>query len=122
MDFLGSNPIIKINGLSLGRMIDAMKLVEGFLPCVGYLIVDNKLVLFRYNSENMTKFPAPLSVEATANMAFEWLKSTDYGREPDHDGHNEKGWLLWNDSWGQIEGCGYSSFLVIAPMWIMYGK
>ena len=122
MDFLGSNPIIRVNGISLERMISAMNLVDGF-PCHGYTVNDNKLVLFRYgNGEDIIKFPTPLSVDATANMTFEWVRSTAYPREPDHDGDNEKGWLIWNDSWGQIEGFGYSSFLAIAPMWIMYGK
>ncbi|WP_158966189.1 hypothetical protein [Chachezhania sediminis] len=40
----------------------------------------------------------------------------------DADSDNEKGWLLWNDGWGHIEGHDYHSFVAVCPTWIMFGK
>lgn len=51
-----------------------------------------------------------------------WLKETDYGNEPDHDGSNGKGWRVYNHNWGQVIGCGSYSFVAIEPAWAMYGK
>lgn len=122
---LGDNPVMKINGRSLERLKSVFNLVHGF-PAYGYAVAPGPhqyMVFFKYeNTENMTPFPTKLSADRCAEIAFEWLSQQQYPQEPDHDGHNEEGWLVWNDGWGQIDGYGYSSFIAIEPMWIMFGK
>lgn len=54
-------------------------------------------------------------------MIKAWLDETDYGPEPDTDGHNGKGYRIF------CEGCGYvcgmwQAFVGIEPAWLTYGK
>jgi hypothetical protein len=51
-----------------------------------------------------------------------WLSNAaDYGRQPDHDGDNEKGWRCYNEAWGHI-GSDWTAFAAFEPVWLMYGK
>lgn len=49
------------------------------------------------------------------------IAHADYGRQPDHDGDNEKGWRLYNETWGMVGG-DHSAFAAVEPAWAMYGK
>ncbi|QDP55317.1 MAG: hypothetical protein Tp176DCM1853251_1 [Prokaryotic dsDNA virus sp.] len=123
-DSLGDNPVLQVNGISLERMRYAMRLAYGF-PAHGFRIDKERgwLVFLKYESSpNMTAFPVPLDADRCADIAFDWLKAQPYPSEPDHDGDNEKGWLIWKDSWGKIEGHDYHSFLGVRPAWIIFGK
>lgn len=95
----GDNPIIKVNGKSVERLITVLKLFEQD-KTTGYIVTKDKFVLFQYDSnKDMIPFPVPLSMEAVAPMIMEWLKTADYGKEPDHDGDNGKGWYCYNETW-----------------------
>jgi hypothetical protein len=74
------------------------------------------------NGTTADEFPFPLShIPATA-LLWQWLiTEAEYGREPDHDGDNEKGWRVYNEDWGMIGNHRYS-FVAIQPVWAMYGK
>jgi hypothetical protein len=123
-EHLGDNPIIRINGIGLDRLKYSMKLATGF-PAHGYITDAEKglMVLFKYPSApNMMPFPAPLDAARSAELMWDWLKAADYPSEPDHDGDNKKGWIIWNDGWDQVDGYGYQSFIAIKPTWIMFGK
>lgn len=121
-DFLGSNPIIKINGLSQDRLEKVFELVADF-PATGYVIDGNRMVLFKYDShKDMIPFPAKMGPKQCAAIVYQWLQSAEYPKEPDHDGDNDKGWHAYNSGWGRVDGHGYQSFLAIEPMWIMFGK
>lgn len=121
---LGSNPILSVNGISVERLRYAMKLAQGF-PAHGYKIDSERgqLVFMRYaSSPDMVPFPTPLNAERCADVAFDWLSAQTYPRQPDHDGDNDKGWLLSTGAWGQVDGHGYHSFMSVKPCWIMFGK
>ncbi|PZQ86025.1 MAG: hypothetical protein DI549_00655 [Ancylobacter novellus] len=62
-----------------------------------------------------------LDAEATAHLAGLWLDEQDYGREPDHDGDNGKGWRVFVGGWGHVAGDHYS-ICAVTPAWAMYGK
>lgn len=68
--------------------------------------------------------------EAIADQLLAWLKSQEYGREPDHDGSNHRGYTVTNwapemrdpqHTWGIRDRSPYD-FLYIAPTWIEYHK
>jgi len=67
------------------------------------------------------KLPFKLDYIAAADWAERWLAEQDYGPEPDHDGSNSKGWRVYNEDWGHVDGCGYS-FCAVQPDWAMHGK
>jgi hypothetical protein len=108
------------------RGADALKkALQLFDPQVrrmtGYSTSGNKLVLYWGDSPQATKLPFPMTLEQAADFAVGWLAHADYGREPDHDGSNSKGWRLHCDTWGIVDGDHYA-FAAIQPVWAMHGK
>lgn len=86
--------------------------------------VDNdgrRLVLYWTACEQSTPLPAPLSDAALEAFVKAWLDGVDYGTEPDHDGHNGRGWRVYVDRWAQV-GYVWQTSLAVEPAWIMYGK
>jgi len=65
--------------------------------------------------------PFKMDADGAADFARRWLEEADYGREPDHDGDNGKGWRLYNEAWGHIDEDRYA-VIAVAPAWAMYGK
>lgn len=82
---------------------------------------DYGLILLWAARENAIEFSKPLSGEQLVDFAWEWLQEQDYGREPDHDGSNGKGWRLFNEAWGHVKH-DWAAFVAIQPAWAMYGK
>lgn len=80
-----------------------------------------RLLLGWNKDKDMTPFPAPMSVEECEPFILSWLRTVDYRKELDHDGDNSKGWRIYNESWGKINGYTYS-FVAIEPIWLIYGK
>lgn len=68
-------------------------------------------------------FPSLLQVGASdiEDIINRWLKDADYGRGPDHDGDNKKGWRLFNERWRQV-GEDYAAMFAVEPAWATYGK
>jgi hypothetical protein len=83
-----------------------------------------RLIFFWSDSETVSdRIALPFKLDATgaADFAIRWLGELDYGRQPDHDGDNEKGWRLYCEGWGHVDG-HWGAFVAIAPAWAMYGK
>lgn len=91
----------------------------------GYLTHPEKgLVFFWYLKEappGTVPFPFKMDHVGAADFARRWLAEQNYGPRPTHDGDNGKGWRLYNESWGSIDGCR-GSFIAVKPAWAMYGK
>ena len=73
-------------------------------------------------NENYHPFPTKLDAEGICFVAKNWLKNdAEYGPQPDHDGSNKEGFVIYNEEWGHVDG-QYEAFLAVAPNWSMYGK
>lgn len=68
-----------------------------------------------------TKLPCGMDFNLAAEFAWNWLDAQDYGEEPDHDGSNHKGFILFNDAWGHVGGDHYA-IVAIGKAWAMAGK
>lgn len=66
--------------------------------------------------------PVALNLEQVTSFVEAWLESVDYGPAPSTDGSTGKGSRVYCQSWGQIDGHGWSSFVAIEPEWLVYGK
>lgn len=73
------------------------------------------------NREDVVALPFKMDAAGAADFATRWLAELDYGKQPDHDGDNEKGWRLYCEGWGHVDGDS-SAFVAVAPAWAMYGK
>lgn len=71
--------------------------------------------------EGYVAFPFKMDAFGCADFAARWLDECAYGREPDHDGDNEKGWRVYNESWGHVEDL-HSAIIAVAPAWACYGR
>lgn len=82
-----------------------------------------KRLVFMWTGDgrDAVKLPFTLDAEGATDFARRWLEEQDYGREPDHDGDNGKGWRAYCEGWGHVDN-EYQGFLAIAPAWDMYGK
>lgn len=79
------------------------------------------LVLYWEEDSGTTALPFPLKLDGATQFIASWLDSATYPAEPDHDGSNDKGWMVFNDDWGHALGSSYG-FLAVQPAWAMYGK
>lgn len=93
----------------------------------GYRIDESKKLLIFYwyipndKTPHVNKLPFKMKYDMATDFALSWLAEQDYGRQPDHDGDNEKGWRVYNEAWGHVENDS-CAFLAITPTWAMYGK
>lgn len=66
--------------------------------------------------------PYPMDKDALTAFVAGWLRTADYGPQPDHDGENGRGWTIYtDDSWGHVWGSFYG-VIAVKPAWAMYGK
>ncbi len=109
-------------------LVKAMEVA--FTNCPGqtaeaYLISPEKGLVFFWSpkdsSQSLVPLPFKLDAAGAADFARRWLAEADYGREPDHDGDNGKGWRVYCEGWGRIDGYSYS-FVAVKPCWAWYGK
>lgn len=92
----------------------------------GYRVEETKgkprMIFYWASSPNAAPFPFEMPIDQAAQFAQAWLDGgAEYGREPDHDGHNEKGFRLYCEDWGHVAG-EWQAFVAIEPAWAMYGK
>ena len=91
----------------------------------GYKILKDKGLVFYwaepYPIESYNKFPFKPSLEYILEFINLWLKEQNYGSQPDHDGDNDKGWRIYNESWGHVNS-EWQAFFAVQPVWAMYGK
>ena len=81
-----------------------------------------RLVLYSYASDKMIPFPAPFqNAYEVAVIVKRWLGNVEYPREPDTDGHNERGWRIFNEQYSRV-GDEWEAFVAIEPVWLTYGK
>lgn len=119
---MADNAVLKVSGESLDRLKVVMGLT-GNREAKGFATDDEKgIVFFWADHEKMTPFPTPLGMDRCAEIASDWLEKATYGKQPDHDGDNEKGWLCYRDGWGHIDTFGWQAFIAVKPLWMMYGK
>lgn len=118
-----------------GPFRQAMALAFGEAKATAYVVMADKGLVFLSSpaisgipSEPpgepriIVPFPFKMDAEGAADFALRWLKdAADYGRQPDHDGDNCRGWRLYNESWGHV-GNHRSAIIAVLPAWAMIGK
>ena len=70
------------------------------------------------NEQGFTKLPFPLDLEATISFVLAFLRTAEYGEQPDHDGSNSPGFEVSNDGSGIWSG----HCLRVEAVWAMHGK
>ena len=65
-------------------------------------------------------FPQSASQQQAAELVWHWLQHIQYPPD-EHDGSSEKGWRVFNEEFGIVDGC-WEAFVAIRPMWIYFPK
>ncbi len=79
------------------------------------------ILLWHEENGSSLPLPYPLNMEQAIQFVEGWLGRAAYGREPDHDGDNGKGWRAFNNGWGHVAWHHYG-IVGIQPVWMMYPK
>ena len=94
-----------------------------------WAIKDGGFILFRSSAsatESANPFPAPVGHKLAADCIWRFLESADYGKQPDHDGSNKKGFRVTTDRVerrpGETRWCRFGVVCHVLPHWCMYGK
>ncbi len=69
----------------------------------------------------INRLPAEMDCDLATDFAWDWLNKQLFGTQPDHDGSNHKGFIVFNESWGNVAG-KWSAIVAIGPAWAMAGK
>lgn len=93
---------------------------------IGWFVHEGMLVLLwgKHDAPDSAGWlPFAMDAKMSAEFALQWLKGATYGREPDHDGDNKKGWRMVS---GTFHGPNHmlvrSALVTITPTWTTYGK
>ena len=79
------------------------------------------LIFFWAKEGENIELPFGLDEKGVVNAISGWLLYLEYGPEPDHDGHNERGWRIFTDNWGFV-GKFRNAIVAVQPSWAMFGK
>lgn len=103
-------------------------------PCVVNELIkaDGKrktLILFWSEDDSFepkpSAFPSDMKGAPLETFVWNWLEDMwekkEHGPQPNHDGHNENGWRIFNEYWGHLAGSQYG-IIAIQPIWATYGK
>jgi hypothetical protein len=132
------NRVLKINGRGTEGLLKAVELAflqEGAKTCNGFFVDKNKgLVLVNYGdaSGRSINFPVPLEPILCLPMIEKWLLSDEadsieysdqegWLKDNDHDGHNTRGWYVYCEDWGHVDG-EWGTICAIKPAYCWHGK
>lgn len=100
----------------------AMRIIMNGRKTIGYRVIENTLILYWTPSNKTILLPYELDLERTISFAWGWLiTSRPLEPQPDHDGSNGHGFIVYNEGWGHVKS-EYQAFAAIMPIWAMYGK
>ncbi len=92
---------------------------------IGYRVHKEKgLMLYHVKvdaSKDMILFPYEMTIGQASEFAYGWIENYNLGNQPDHDGDNGRGWRVYTESWGKVNG-EWQCFVAIQAVWAMYGK
>ena len=84
-----------------------------------------RIVFYEFEAPEVKGYaPLPFAAggEHLAFLIEGWLQAKAcYGKEPEHDGDNGRGFRLYNEGWGHVDG-NWQAFMAVSPAWAMYGK
>jgi hypothetical protein len=132
------NIVFNVNGSSKGQLLATIKLAlmsqyhDDKEQTVAAWKIDPKkgFILYWSDSSGANKFPVPLSSDEITDIVWKWLKSEEGEKFPtlgkwdinmSHDGHNKRGFRVYTEDWGQVDGDSYS-IVAIRPVYCWYGK
>lgn len=127
------NRIFNVNGTGLLKLTKTLELAFGIdKSIVGYRVNEKGIILYSYDTSSkqkpMVRFLTPHTIEQAAKVAWDWLLSGEakkiscegWDANADHDGSNERGFRVYTEDWGMVDG-DHDTYIII-PAYCWYGK
>lgn len=130
------NRIFNVNGETDEQLLMALKLVfsQSNHKAQGWFYSKKHGLILYWHCHDagdrlVNRFPAPMTAEGIFPFIKEWLVSEHASEvecvgddaNVDHDGHNTKGWRVYCEKWGHVNGCPFA-FCAIKPVYCWHGK
>lgn len=74
------------------------------------------LILYRNGPPGSNSFAFPQSLDDLTHFIHGWIRNATYGPEPDIDGSCEKGYRLFTDEYGDVNG-HRTALIAAQPEW-----
>lgn len=89
----------------------------------GWSFAVNGDLILHWHCDNLKSnpLPAPMDLKQTVSFVENWLKTADYGPEPDTDGSTGKSARVYCAQWN-TNGYDSSAYIAVSPEWLIYGK
>lgn len=118
------NRYVKVTSVGAAALEKALSLLEKNYA-TGYKIDKDQKRMIVYwshvDNPSYVAFPFKCDIPQLTQFIISWLNEVGYGPQPDHDGHNKKGWTCYCEDWGHVNK-EWQAFAGIEPEWAMYGK
>ncbi len=113
---------VSVTSEGADALLATLRLFNQKAAC-GYRVEQKRIIFYwaAADRKDYHQFPFRMTIEQVAQFALTWLSQADYGKEPDHDGDNGKGWKCYCEGWGHVAS-EYQAFAAVEPAWAMYGK
>lgn len=131
------NAVFNVNGRTEEQLINTLKLrfmqhgyVTGQTASAWRFDPNKGLIFYWMMDDKANPFPVPLDGEQAARVAFAWLQTPAadnfvpidrWDKDVDHDGSNSKGWRVYTEEWGMVDGDS-RTICAIAPAYMWHGK
>lgn len=112
------------------QFVKAMEIFFHHAPgnsVIAWRIDDTKGLILYWTAPkdvDVTMLPYKMNLRRALEFCWGWLEQAPLEEEPDHDGDNSRGFLLYNEAWGNW---GYAieeweAFVAMKPIWSIHGK
>ncbi len=142
---------LKVATDSHKSLVNVIKILQEWNKTVSHFrtgkdYLDRPYLILMWSEDSQKKCQpliAPMdNPEAIADQIYAWLKTQEYGSEPDHDGSNHMGWIATNRGpitsrkpnqyhrpelehsqyWSNTYDTSFYDVICIQPYWVEYGK
>lgn len=126
------NRVFNVNGSGSSFLLETLKLAfaQKDLLAEAWLHSDEKgmLILWHKEDSRAHRLPGRLTAEQILPLVEAYLQSEEaksvkcegWDADHDHDGHNNAGWRVYVEDWGNVDG--YYTICAVRPAFMWLGR
>lgn len=133
---MGDNRVFNVNGRGREALHQTLALAfdqwGNNTSCNGYVFSEQHGLILLWSlteKPDCTALPSEAGSILTADICWNWLQSKQaetvtiegWDSNHDHDGHNSKGWRVYCEDWGHVDGM-WQAICAVKPAYMWHGK
>lgn len=130
------NAIFNVNGKTHNDLLQTLTLAfnqkGANTTAVGWTTSPSHGLIFLWSMDSADgqRLPVPLNAELCADVAYTWLAGKEaesiiptgtWDIDLGHDGHNSKGFRVFKEDWGHVNG-SWKAICAVMPVYLWHGK